>query len=266
MDDDPRQAAAGVPHAERDDPRRQRHRARPGWRRSSSTSSSRATRCSSASTACSGTRMVDVASAAARPSRRSRSRGGRSSSRTRSSTPIERIRPKVVAIVHAETSTGAHQPVDRLGAAVHEHGGAVPARLRDEPGRGAGGDRRVGRRRGLQRDAEVPLLPAGPVAGDAFAARGRAAGASARTRCRAGTSTCRWSGNTGARSASITTPPRSTCSTRLHEALAIVLEEGLENRFARHRQTHEMLRSGAARAGHHVRQPGRAITCRCSTR
>ncbi|MHC4660068.1 MAG: pyridoxal-phosphate-dependent aminotransferase family protein [Planctomycetota bacterium] len=31
-----------------------------------------------------------------------------------------KIKPKAVAIVHAETSTGAHQPVDELGAACHE--------------------------------------------------------------------------------------------------------------------------------------------------
>src|SRR5688500_11684453 len=36
---------------------------------------------------------------------------------------IKRIKPKLLAIVHAETSTGAHQPVDQLGEAVHEAGG-----------------------------------------------------------------------------------------------------------------------------------------------
>src|SRR5207302_3762809 len=35
---------------------------------------------------------------------------------------VERTKPKAVAVVHAETSTGAHQPVDKLGAAIHEHG------------------------------------------------------------------------------------------------------------------------------------------------
>src|SRR4051812_7006786 len=35
---------------------------------------------------------------------------------------IRSIKPKVVAIVHAETSTGAHQPVDRIGAAAKEAG------------------------------------------------------------------------------------------------------------------------------------------------
>lgn len=36
---------------------------------------------------------------------------------------IDRIKPKVVAIVHGETSTGRMQPIDRIGAALHKHGG-----------------------------------------------------------------------------------------------------------------------------------------------
>ena len=46
----------------------------------------------------------------------------------------------------------------------------------------------------------------------------------------------------------------------LHEALAIVLEEGLEKRFARHRQAHEALKAGlremdipyVSQEGHHL--------------
>jgi alanine-glyoxylate transaminase/serine-glyoxylate transaminase/serine-pyruvate transaminase len=33
---------------------------------------------------------------------------------------LQRIRPKVLTIVHAETSTGAHQPLDQLGKLCHE--------------------------------------------------------------------------------------------------------------------------------------------------
>ena len=35
---------------------------------------------------------------------------------------IDRVKPRLVAVVHAETSTGVHQPVDRLGAAAHQAG------------------------------------------------------------------------------------------------------------------------------------------------
>jgi alanine-glyoxylate transaminase / serine-glyoxylate transaminase / serine-pyruvate transaminase len=36
---------------------------------------------------------------------------------------IDELKPTIVAFVHAETSTGALQPFDRLGEAVHRHGG-----------------------------------------------------------------------------------------------------------------------------------------------
>ena len=43
----------------------------------------------------------------------------------------------------------------------------------------------------------------------------------------------------------------------LNEALAIVLEEGLENRWARHRQSHELLRAGLKELGiEYVSQEG----------
>ncbi len=35
---------------------------------------------------------------------------------------IDRVKPNVVAIVHAETSTGAHQPIDKIGAAARDAG------------------------------------------------------------------------------------------------------------------------------------------------
>ncbi|MEM6459225.1 MAG: aminotransferase class V-fold PLP-dependent enzyme, partial [Planctomycetota bacterium] len=38
---------------------------------------------------------------------------------------IEELKPKLVAFVHAETSTGACQPFDRLAEAVHQHGGLL---------------------------------------------------------------------------------------------------------------------------------------------
>ena len=50
----------------------------------------------------------------------------------------------------------------------------------------------------------------------------------------------------------------------LHESLRIVLEEGLENRFARHRAMHDLLKAGLAEIGiTYASDPGTA--CRCST-
>jgi alanine-glyoxylate transaminase/serine-glyoxylate transaminase/serine-pyruvate transaminase len=46
----------------------------------------------------------------------------------------------------------------------------------------------------------------------------------------------------------------------LHEALAAVLEEGLENRFRRHRESHELLRAGLKELGiEYVSQEGRHL-------
>ena len=100
---DLRAAAHGVPHRQPAHPSRSAAPARPAWRRRSSTSSARATSSWSASTACSasacatsparcGAEVVRVDAAvgpAARPA-------------ARCSTPTRR--PKVIAVVHAETS------------------------------------------------------------------------------------------------------------------------------------------------------------------
>ena len=46
----------------------------------------------------------------------------------------------------------------------------------------------------------------------------------------------------------------------LHEALRLVLEEGLENRWARHRRNHEALRAGLAAMGLEITsQPGHQL-------
>ncbi len=78
---------------------------------------------------------------------------------------IHRVGPKVVGIVHAETSTGAWQPVEEIARIAHEAGAlialdtvtalaGVPVEID-----------RLGDRRGLFRDAEVPELSARPGAG-----------------------------------------------------------------------------------------------------
>ena len=48
---------------------------------------------------------------------------------------VERVRPKVVGIVHAETSTGAWQPVEEIARIAHEAGRPDRARHRDLAGR-----------------------------------------------------------------------------------------------------------------------------------
>ena len=90
-------------------------RARRAWRRRSSTWSSRATRSSSASTACSASAWSTSPRAAARWSPASTPSGGRRSIPRRCwpRTP----NPAIIALVHAETSTGVRNDVAPIGAA-----------------------------------------------------------------------------------------------------------------------------------------------------
>ena len=120
-------------------------------------------------------------------------------------------KPKLVGVVHAETSTGALQPLDEHRKLVHESGalllvdcvttlGGVPVR-----------DRRLGRRRRYSGTQKCLSCPPGLVAGDASASAPwkridarKTEGAELVSRPVDGRA------NTGAASASITTPRRST--------------------------------------------------------
>src|SRR4051812_29733693 len=69
-----------------------------------------------------GGRMVDVAERCGAVVEKIDAPWGRAFEQDEVVAAIARVKPKVFAIVHAETSTGAHQPVDRIGAACREHG------------------------------------------------------------------------------------------------------------------------------------------------
>ena len=69
-----------------------------------------------------GGRMVDVAQRCGAAVEQIEVPWGRTFEQEQVIAAIERVKPKVVAIVHAETSTGAHQPVDRIGAACRASG------------------------------------------------------------------------------------------------------------------------------------------------
>jgi alanine-glyoxylate transaminase/serine-glyoxylate transaminase/serine-pyruvate transaminase len=161
---------------------------------------------------------------------------------------IERVRPKVVAIVHAETSTGAHQPVDRIGAACRAAGalflldcvtslGGVPVEI-DKWGVDAAYS-------GTQKCLSCPpgLSPVtfSPRAIDALAAR--------KAKVQSWYLDLSMIKNYwGQERAYHHTAPINMLY-GLHEALGVVLEEGLEKRFARHREMHELLKRGLAEIG-----------------
>jgi len=155
---------------------------------------------------------------------------------------IERVKPKVVAIVHAETSTGAHQPVDRIGQAARDHGALF---LLDC----------------------VTSLGGAPVEIDKWQVDAAYSGTQKCLSCPPGLSPVTFSARAmerltgrkqkvqswyldlsmirnywGQERAYHHTAPINMLY-GLHEALKIVLEEGLEQRFARHRAMHEMLKT-----------------------
>jgi alanine-glyoxylate transaminase/serine-glyoxylate transaminase/serine-pyruvate transaminase len=161
---------------------------------------------------------------------------------------IERVKPKVVAVVHAETSTGALQPVDKIGDAIHAHGGLFILDC-------------------------VTSLAGLPVTIDAWGVDAVYSGTQKCLSCPPGLSPVSLSPRAverldarkqkvqswyldlsmvrnywGQERAYHHTAPINMLYA-LHEALGIVLEEGLEPRFARHRAMHELLRAGLAELG-----------------
>lgn len=161
---------------------------------------------------------------------------------------IEREKPRLVALVHAETSTGVHQPVDGLGEAVHEAGGLFVLDC-------------------------VTSLGGMPVEIDAWGVDAAYSGTQKCLSCPPGLSPVTLSSRAvarldarkhkvqswyldlsmvrnywgGERAYHHTAPINMLYG--LHEALALVREEGLPARFERHRAMHELLRAGLADLG-----------------
>ena len=157
-------------------------------------------------------------------------------------------KPKAVAVVHAETSTGALQPMDGLGEIAHRHGALLILDCVTSLGRRAGRDRRLGRGRGLLGLAEVPGLSVGTGPGHPRPARGRgpaaAQGPGARVVPRPGPARAVL-GRDRAYHHTIS----STMNYALREGLRLVEEEGLEARCERHRVHAEMLWDGLEAMG-----------------
>ena len=161
---------------------------------------------------------------------------------------VDQVKPKVVGIVHAETSTGACQPLEEIAKIVHDAGalllvdcvtslGGRPVEI-DKWGIDAAYS-------GTQKCLGAPpgLAPVtfGPRALEAMDARKAKVSS-----WYLDISMLRnyWGNN---RAYHHTAPINSNYG--LHEALRIVLDEGLETRFARHQKNHEALKAGLAAIG-----------------
>jgi alanine-glyoxylate transaminase / serine-glyoxylate transaminase / serine-pyruvate transaminase len=206
-----------------------------------------------------GTRMVDVAGRCGAKVETVEVPWGRALERERIVEAIERVEPDVVAIVHAETSTGVHQPIEGLAEAVHARGGlllldcvtslgGMPVEI-DRWGVDAAYS---GTQKCLSCPPGLSPVTLSPRAVDRLERRT--------------TKVASWYFDLtmvkdywGAERAYHHTAPVNML-VALREALAVVLEEGLEARFARHAEMHGLLAEGLARlgiryasqAGHHL--------------
>ena len=195
-----------------------------------------------------GMRMVDVAQRCGANVETIEVPWGRAFSQEAIIEAAQRLQPKLVALVHAETSTGVHQPVDLLGEPLRVQGSLLVLDC-------------------------VTSLGGMPVEIDAWGVDAAYSGTQKCLSCPPGLSP-------------VTLSPRAVeCLERrtrkvqswyldltmvrqywgqerfyhhtapinmlyaLHEALTMVLEEGLEQRFRRHRERHDALRAGLERLG-----------------
>jgi len=203
-----------------------------------------------------GTRMTDVAARCGATVETVEVPWGRAFEQDQVIDAIRKTKPKVVAIVHAETSTGVHQPVDRLGAAAHDAGAL------------------------LLLDC-VTSLAGAPVEIDGWGVDAAYSGTQKCISCPPGLSPVTLSARAverlDKRKAKVQSWYLDLSMVRqywgserfyhhtapinmlyaLHEALGAVLEEGLDNRFKRHRASHELLRAGLRELGiEYVSQEG----------
>jgi alanine-glyoxylate transaminase/serine-glyoxylate transaminase/serine-pyruvate transaminase len=161
---------------------------------------------------------------------------------------VKRVQPKVLGIVHAETSTGAHQPLEEISKIVHEAGALL---LVDTVTSLGGLPVEVD---GWQLDAvysgtqKCLSCPPG-LAPVTFSPRAVAALEKRKAKVASwyldlGMVRNYWGQD---RAYHHTAPINMNYG--LHEALRLVLEEGLEARFARHRRNHLALKAGLKAMG-----------------
>lgn len=162
---------------------------------------------------------------------------------------LSKVRPKVLAIVHAETSTGAWQPIEQLGKMCHEFGallvvdavtslGCTPLKV-DE----------------WEIDASFSCSQKGlgcppGLAPISFSARAAEAMEKRKTKVQSwylDLSLIRKYLVGGDRAYHHTAP--ISMNYALHEGLRLVLEEGLEARWARHARNHKALKAGLVALG-----------------
>ena len=162
---------------------------------------------------------------------------------------LETCHPKMVAIVHAETSTGVLQPLEEISTLAHDAGAlflvdAVTSYCGTQLKMDEWGIDAI--YSGTQKCLSAPpgLSPV------SFSKRAVAALENRKTKVQSWFLDLSLVKNywAGAKRAYHHTAPVSSMFA-LREAYRLVLEEGLENRFARHQRNHELLKQGLEKLG-----------------
>lgn len=161
---------------------------------------------------------------------------------------VDQHKPKVVGIVHAETSTGALQPLEEISKIVHDAGALLVvdcvtslAGLPVEIDKLSIDAAYSGSQKCLSCPPGLSPVTFSPKALEAMDARKSKV---ASWYLDVGMLRNYWGAN---RAYHHTAPINMNYA--LHQALRLVLEEGLEARFARHRLHHEALKAGLAAMG-----------------
>lgn len=188
-----------------------------------------------------GGRMCDVAERAGAKVHRVEAEWGRIVEPAQVAEALGRCSPKLVGIVHAETSTGVRQPLEKIGALAHDAGALFMVDAVTSLG---GIDVRADAwgidalYSGTQKCLSCPpgLSPV------TFSPRAHEVMNRRKTKCQSWYLDLSMLGSYwGSERAYHHTAP-ITMNYALREALRLVLEEGLEARFARHQAHHELLR------------------------
>ena len=196
-----------------------------------------------------GTRMADVATRCGARVTKVEAEWGRIIEPAQITEAITGKTPKLVAIVHAETSTGALTPVEEISQIVHDAGalllldtvtslGGCPVRLDDW----AVDAVYSGTQKCLSCPPGLSPVSLSPRAMEVVKERG---GGVQSWYLDVNLLANYW--GDGARVYHHTAP--ISMAYALHEALRLVLEEGLENRWVRHESNHQALRAGLDQLG-----------------
>lgn len=195
-----------------------------------------------------GGRMCDVAERAGAKVHRVDAPWGKIIEPAQVAAALKTCKPKLVAIVHAETSTGVRQPLEEIGKMTRDAGALF---LVDAVTSIGGVDLRVDEwgidalYSGTQKCLSCPpgLSPV------TFSERAMEVVKTRKTKCQSWYLDLKMLGSYwGAERVYHHTAP-ITMIYALRESLRLVLEEGLEARFARHKANHELLRAALEEMG-----------------